>query len=533
MTVLRLRDYQEQCLAKVLERFREKPERLLAVLPTGAGKTVIFSALCERWRNEHSGGRWPTLVLVHRDELIHQTVEKLHMIAPALRVGVVKASRNETDADVIVGSVQTLARADRRAALPRVGLVIVDEAHHAVAESYQTIIRECGGWEGTPVLGVTATPSRGDSQGLGKVWQEIVFRRATEWMIAKGYLVDVRCLTVDVPGYDLSGVGLSGGDLAARGVENALQASNAADEVAKRYVEHASDRQGVIFTPGVPSAQWFAEAFRDNGITAEVIVGSTPTEERRAIYDRVRSGEVQVLSSAMVLTEGFDMPQLSCAVIARKTKSQGLFVQMAGRVLRPSRVTGKRDALILDVAGVAGKHKLATIADLTEKGVRPQPGETIGEAIIREAREQGELTEIKLKEISLFESSPVNWLKTRQGIRFVQTRMSTWFLLDNGDGTFRVGQCGANSTANGRYHHKSIDLEYGMSYVEQLVTDEDPSIAERDSAWRKGNRKPSEAQVEFAQRLGIATEGVNKRDLSDAISVALVSRMLDRGKRKS
>lgn len=527
MALLKLRDYQVTAIDAAWKSQDEEIGRYLVVLPTGAGKTVVFAHMCEQWVRTR---RSVVLILVHRDELIRQTVEKLHSVAPQLRVGVVQASRAEVrDVDVIVASVPTLARAHRRAELPPIGLVVVDEAHHAVAPSYRAVLDHVGA---VPVLGFTATPARGDAQGLGKVWERIVFTRSIEWMIAKGFLVDVRCLSVEVPGLDLSGVRSESGDLAAGGVADALRAANAGEKIAEAYVEHASDRQGAIFAPDVATARDFAESFKDKGIATEVVVGSTPIEERQLIYKRVRAGEVQVLSSAMVLTEGFDMPQLSCGVIARKTKSAPLFIQMVGRFLRPSHDTGKTDALILDVAGIAGKHRLASIADLTTDGVTPEPGESIGEAIIREAREAGRLDELKFKEISLFGASPVNWLRTRNGIRFVQTRNHTFFLLRNGDGTYRVGQCGASSTHGGFYHHDAITLEYGLSLVEQLAIDDDPSIASRDSAWRKGNRKPSPMQIEFATKLGIDPTELNKRDLSDAISVMLVSRLLDR-KRKS
>lgn len=517
--------YQREALDAVQKAWRDKLERPVVLLPTGLGKTVIFSHLSKERLAEDPTGR--VLILVHRDELVRQAVKKLHSVAPELKVGVVKAGENDVTADVIVASVQTLSRRHRMEQLEAIHTIIVDECHHAVADSYLDILTYFGAFDGIATVGFTATLARGDARGLGKVWSEIVYRKTVLWGIEHGYLVDVRAKTVVVEGLNLAGVATVAGDFSGSGLTQALDAANAAERVAEVYTEHAGDRQGIMFTPGVESSHRFAEAFCDAGIATAVIVGSTSTEEREEIFDAYRNREIQVISSAMVLTEGFDMPQAEVAVIARPTKSAPLFTQMVGRVLRTAH--GKKEALVLDVAGIAGKHRLASLADLSDKGspVAPREGESLGEALIRQATEMGEVGKLRLKEISLFQASPVNWLTTNKGIRFVQTRYSTFFLLRNGDGTFKVGQCGADSVRGGKYHHQSITLDYGMALIEQLVMDDDPMVGEKDRAWRKV-KKPSETQKEFAKRLGVWVEGMRKAACSDAISIALVSRLLDR-----
>jgi superfamily II DNA or RNA helicase len=525
---LRLRDYQQEAIDAVLAAWQRR-ERPAVVLPTGSGKTVVFAHLAGA-QARHGA----SLILVHRDELVRQTVEKVKSVNPGLSCGVVKASQNEVGAQVIVASVQTLSRENRLRALldstNLLGSVIVDEAHHAVAESYQSIMRAVGSFDGLPTVGFSATLARGDSKGLGGVWTNVAYSKSTEWMIQNGHLVDVKALSVHLPKLHLDEVKRAAGDLQSLSLSKAMMAANAPERVAEAYVEHAADRQGILFAPDVASAYEFAESLKDKGITAETVVGETSIEDRQLIYKRYREMDTQVITSAMVLTEGFDLPQASCAVIARPTQSAPLFIQMVGRVLRPSHATGKRDALVLDVAGVAGKLKLASLADLSEtKGVTPRQGETLSEAVARVRSDNGvELNPLRLHEVSLFQESPVQWLKTRKGINFVQTRYSTFFLLRKADGMFRIGQCGAHSTKGGRYLHDNVTLEYGMAFVEQLAVDEDPSIASKTSPWRKGNRKPSESQVAYARTLGINTEGMNKRELSDALSVHVASRLLDR-----
>lgn len=524
---LKLRDYQSECIDAVRASW-ERRERPAVVLPTGSGKTVIFAHLASA---ERANG--VPLILVHRDELVRQTVEKIESVSPGVRCGVIKAERNEIDSDVIVASVQTLSRASRLMLLTgsdtRIGSIIVDEAHHAVAESYQTIMRALGTFEGLPTVGFTATLARGDSKGLGDLWTNVAYSKSTEWMISKGHLVDVKALSVHIPSLNLGDVKRQGGDFQSQSLSKAMEAENAPERVAEAYAKHASDRQGILFAPDVASAYAFRDALQDKGFATETVVGETSTEDRQVIYQQYREHDVQIITSAMVLTEGFDLPQASCAVIARPTQSAPLFIQMVGRVLRPSHATGKRDALVLDVAGTAGRLKLATLADLSSTpDVTVREGETLGEAVARVRNATGEINELHLREVSLFEESPVQWLKTHKGINFVQTRMSTFFLLRKADGMFRIGQCGAHSIKGGRYLHDNVTLEYGMAFVEQLAIEEDDSIASRSSSWRKGNRKPSEAQLSYAKTLGIDTEGMNKRELSDALSVHVASRLLDR-----
>jgi superfamily II DNA or RNA helicase len=530
MESLRLRNYQDAACAAVEKAWSDGILRPAVVMATGLGKTAVIAALCHR---AATAGRKP-LVLVHRDELARQAVDKIRAFDRSLRVGVVKAAENEVDAQVVVGSVQTLARLSRREQLRDVGLVIVDEAHHAAARTYMEILEHYGCFRDVLALGVTATMNRADDRGLGDVWQDVVFKRDILFGIREGFLVDVRGTSVAIPDLDLGKVKKSRGDYQDGALGDALIEADAGSVVAEAYREHAADRQGALFAPTVAAAQTFADALNAAGIPTETVTGETPTEERQLIYKRTRHGDTQVLSSVGVLTEGFDMPQLSCAVLARPTQSHGLYVQMAGRVLRPH--PGKRDALLLDVVGASEGKSLRSIVDLTETGIRPQPGELLLEALEREETEGAARDasvrlqlDVSARELDLFTSSHAAWLQTAKGVWFIPTREHTYFLWPDGDdGTFKIGKCGVYSARGGEWLMGGLSLDLAMSWAEQYAEEEDPMVASRDASWRKKKARPSEAQVGHAVRLGINVKNLSKNELSNAISIHHASKILDR-----
>jgi len=472
MRTLSLRNYQQAAVDAVEKAWSEGILRPAIVMATGLGKSRTFTALAHR--EVDRGGK--VLILVHRDELAQQARSTVRAFDPELQVGLVKAEHREVDAQVVVGSVQTLARAKRREELRGVTLVIVDECHHAAARSYLEVLEHYGCFRDTRALGVTATMVRSDTRGLGDVWQDVVFKRDVLFGIREGFLVDVRGKAVEVEGLDLASVARTRGDYQDGALGDGMLASGAGEAIAQAYKEHAADRQGVLFAPTVASAEAFAQELTAAGIPAETVTGSTPLEDRALIYKRVRHGDTQVLSNCMVLTEGFDMPQLSCGVIARPTQSQGLYIQMAGRVLRTH--PGKKDALLLDVVGVTSRMGLRSIVDLTETGVQPGDGESLAEAIERDARERKDLETASLirlanlatREVDLFQQSHAAWLQTRKGVWFVPTREHTYFLWPDGeDGTYKIGKCGVYSASGGQWLMDGLPLDLAMSWAEQFA----------------------------------------------------------------
>jgi len=521
--------------------------RAAVVLPTGEGKTVVFAHPSFRGPLLARGGRM--LVLVHRDELATQAVAKLRGADPAASVGRVQATWDETDAQIIVASVQTLARTSRRERLRDVRLIVVDEAHHAVAPTYVQVLDHYGAFRGTPTAGFSATLARGADDGhLGDIWQEVVLRRDILDGIRCGSLVDIRGLEVQLKGLDLRSVRKAAGDYRDHDLSDALQAADAPEHVAQAYRELAGDRQGLAFWPDVASAQVGAEAMTEAGIPAEVIVGSTKIPEREAIYDRYKRGQIQVLSSCSVLTEGFDMPQASAVVVARPTQSSPLYVQMVGRALRPHRlpVPGygpKRDALLIDVVGASGRHQLATMADLSVTIKQVKEGQSLAEAAreqdLREAEQGWTEEEIHrtlagervVRDVDLFAQSTSVWLSTRVGTNFIPAGGWTIFIWPATSGLWDVGVIPTRGVpGQARPVAQGLTLDWAVqqaeAYARQVCAQTGIRLDTRGASWRRSGAAVPK-QLAYASSLGLHFEaGARKSDVSDAISIALATRAL-------
>lgn len=367
MSQFQLRDYQTQALDALEATWAEGINRPAVVLPTGAGKTVVFSALIARKLKELRAKGQRVLVLAHREELLEQAEAKIKATIPGVWTCILKGSRGQKKhefADVIVASVQTMARPKRREAVDRIGLVIVDECHRYAAKSYRDVLAHYGCMDdnGTQTVGFTATLTRMDG-GLPDVWQSVAYSRKIHAMIKDGYLVHPVARSIEVPGLNLASTRVTAGDLNSGDIASALEDSAAFGTIAETWCQEASDRPTIVFMPNVETCHKMVDAFRVYcDTTAEVISGETGTQDRKAAYARFNSGATQVLVSCMVLTEGFDAPQTSCVIIGRPTLNPGLYIQMVGRGLRLH--PGKTDCLVLDIAGASLKHNLAGVNDL-------------------------------------------------------------------------------------------------------------------------------------------------------------------------
>jgi ATP-dependent helicase IRC3 len=404
--MLTLRPYQAEAVDAILKAGRRGIRRPLLALPTGCGKTVIFAHLIAQ-----RDGR--SLVLVHRDELIQQAAEKLQLIAPGLEVGMVKAARDEVDAVCVLASVQTLSRGARLARLPRgFETVVVDEAHHAVAVTYRRILTAVGSFDpdGPLTVGVTATPMRGDQVGLDAVFQQIVYRRSIMEMMLAGYLADIRGVQVGLK-VDFRRLHTRAGDFVDGEIEDLLMEADAPEHLGRAYLEHARGRKALLFTPTVRMAGLMATVLSAQGIAAEMVCGDTPLDQRRAILQRLKTGETQVVCNCAVLTEGFDEPSVDCIVLMRPTKSPTLYTQMIGRGTRL--FPGKADCLVLDLAGATARHDLQTVASLAGLPLEAlKDGESLTEAAERQVAErvrfQGQLV---AKRVDLFRRRPLYWMR--------------------------------------------------------------------------------------------------------------------------
>jgi superfamily II DNA or RNA helicase len=379
-----LRDYQVEAL-KAIEREHASVRSTLLVLATGLGKTTVFAEWIRR-RLEQCGGR--AVVVAHREELISQAAARIRQQCPGLSVGIEMAeSRCSTLAPerVVVTSVQTASRPERLRTFDpsQVTSVVIDEAHHATARSYRAIIDHLSFAQ---VLGVTATPDRGDRVGLGSIFESCAYQLDMLAGIERGFLVPIRVSRIVADDVDLRRVRVRGGDLAADELDRLLSVESTLHQIASPLVREARDRQTIVFTPGVQTAHELARVlagYVGPGLVA-AIDGGTPREERAHLLARYKAGDLWCIVNCAVLTEGFDAPSTSCVVMARPTRSRALYAQCVGRGTRPA--PNKQDLLVLDFVGSSEDHTLCTPLDVL--GGEPLDDETAARA--RRRMEGGE-----------------------------------------------------------------------------------------------------------------------------------------------
>jgi superfamily II DNA or RNA helicase len=536
-----LRDYQREAVKAARDAWADGVQRPAIVLPTGSGKTVVFGdVIAEELREGYSSR---VLVLAHRDELIRQAVDKIKSVSPGLRVGIVKGTSDQVGAPVIVGSVQTMRHEARRARVRNVGLVVVDECHHATAASYRTVLEHYGCFTdgGTRALGFTATMSRGDGVGLGEVWQSVAYERDIRYMITRKFLVPPRGISVRVEDLDLSAVRRTGGDYNDGQLGEALAASMAPERIVDAYREHALDRPALLFVPTVDFAALMVERFEVAGVTARLVHGAQAIEERRAALADFTAGKVSVLVNCMVLTEGTDLPLASCVIIGRPTTHVGLYVQMVGRVLRTH--PGKTDAIVLDVVGASRRHMLAGLVDLIgERDSQEvgEDGEPVDPAELPELEDEPEGRPRRdrdwldgfliSEEIDLFHGQRARWQRTYGGHWFApygKEDIVTVIPSLSGSEAWDVLRVHLRKAGESDWIAREIpDLGYAMAHGESIVLQLPASLARREATWR---RKPaSDAQRSLLRRCGaVLPPGALSGEASDVLSIVYASDRLD------
>jgi len=345
--VITLRPYQSDAVERVREALRSGCRAPLLVAPTGAGKTVIFSFVAAGAASK--GKR--VLILCHRKELIRQASRKLY--DAGVEHGIIAPGFTPTRDLVQVASVQTLARRIAKAREP-FDLIVVDEAHHAVAGQWATV---AAAYPGALMLGVTATPERLDGRGLGIAaggcFDALVMGPTVAELVAGGFLTPTRIFApAEAP--DLSGVRIKGGDYDAHALSDAMAAPKLVGDAVDHYRRHAAGLPAILFSPSVAHAETMAEAFRAAGFRAVAASGQSAAADRDAAIAGLATGAVQVLCSCDLISEGLDVPAVGAVILLRPTKSLGLYLQQVGRGLRPA--PGKTHLLILDHAGNTLRH---------------------------------------------------------------------------------------------------------------------------------------------------------------------------------
>jgi DNA repair protein RadD len=342
-----LRPYQQVAVANVEAQAAAGYRRILLVAPTGAGKTHLASELI---RKALAKGR-RVLFVAHRRELIKQA--HLRLFETGIDAGVIAPEFTARPGEPVqVASIPTLYRralASSRLQLPAADIVFVDEAHHARAPTWQRLIES---YPNAVIIGLTATPCRQDGAGLGEIFEKLVETKQIPELIDQGFLVGTRVFAPSSP--DLEGIHIRRGDYVESELAKRVDLPKLIGDVVGHWLRHAERKRTVCFCVGVAHAVHLRDEFRRHDVAAEYIDGNTPIPERDAILSRLKAGAVEVVCNCNVLTEGWDLPQLGCVILARPSKSFGLYRQMTGRGLRP--FSDKTHLLVLDHAGLTLEH---------------------------------------------------------------------------------------------------------------------------------------------------------------------------------
>lgn len=367
---MELRPYQETARQKVQEEWEEGKKRTLLVLPTGTGKTIVFSKIIED--RVKKGER--VLVIAHRGELLEQASDKLYK-STGLKTATEKAKQTSLGSfyRVVVGSVQTLQREKRLNQFPPeyFDTIVIDEAHHAISDGYQRVLQH---FESANVLGVTATPDRGDMRNLGSYFESLAYEYSLPEAIKSGYLSPIKALTIPLK-LDLSNVKQQAGDFSTKDLGTALDPY--LEQIAEEMKKQCFNRKTVVFLPLVKTSQKFRDILNQHGFKAAEVNGESA--DRDQVLKDYEEGKYNVLCNSMLLTEGWDCPSVDCVIVLRPTKVRALYSQMVGRGTRLA--PGKKELLLLDFLWHTERHELCHPANLiaTDEKVAQKMTENIEE----------------------------------------------------------------------------------------------------------------------------------------------------------
>jgi ATP-dependent helicase IRC3 len=533
---IQLRPYQQEAL-DAINTFSDKGiNRQLVVLPTGAGKTVIFSHLPQT-KNDSL----PMLVLAHRAELLYQAKEKIGWSNPELDIQIEQADNVAGHCDVVVASVPTLGRAESERILkyPKdyFKSIVIDEAHHAAAPTYRRILDY---FNPSLLLGVTATPQRSDNTRLTDVFDEIVYYKTIQDLIEDGYLCSLVGYRIKTE-TDISGVATNEGDYVASQLEDAIDTPERNAHIVAAYHSLVPESKAIVFCAGVKHANNLASSFSATQVSTEVILGDTSAQDREHILARFKSGETKVLVNVGVLTEGFDEPSIQSIILARPTRSTLLYTQIVGRGTRL--YEEKPYCTILDFVDTTKGKKPIGLPSLL--GLPPE-FDLQGQDLIEVAKKYKELEdycpgeavrvldpndiELAYKRINLFMPPPPN--------EFVQ-QYSRYVWAEVAENDFHLGIDNNNSLriyvdalgrwlVEFRYRSQTKNETHILGYPEDMresfvradrwITNNfDSKLIESDAAWRSDG--PSDAQRKLLKRIGVpVTSDMTKGTASQIIS---------------
>lgn len=350
---MELRPYQAEAKAAVFEQWDKGALKTLLVLPTGCGKTIVFAKVAEDCVRHG----YRVLILAHRGELLEQAADK---IKKSTNLGCATEKAEQTCLGswfrITVGSVQSMQREKRLSQFSEdyFNVIIIDEAHHCISDGYQKVLQH---FPSAKVLGVTATPDRGDMRNLGEFFESLAYEYTLPKAIREGYLSPIKAMTIPLQ-LDLSGVSIQSGDFKAGDIATALDPY--LHQIADEMMKYCRDRKTVVFLPLVKTSQKFKEILNEKGFKAAEVNGES--KDRAEVLEAFDKGEYNVLCNSMMLTEGWDCPSVDCVIVLRPTKVRSLYSQMVGRGTRLCE--GKSHLLLLDFLWHTERHELCHPADL-------------------------------------------------------------------------------------------------------------------------------------------------------------------------
>ena len=352
---MELRPYQQQAKDAIFSEWENGIKKTLLVLPTGCGKTIVFAKVAE----ECVKGGNRVLILAHRGELLDQAADK---IGKSTGLGCATEKAEQTCLGswfrIVVGSVQSMMREKRLNQFPNdyFNTIIIDEAHHCISDSYQKVLRH---FPDAEVLGVTATPDRGDMQNLGTVFESLAYEYTLPKAIKEGYLSPIKAVTIPLK-IDMSAVGVQAGDFKSGDIATVLDPY--LESIAEEMEKYCSNKKTVVFLPLVKTSQKFRDILNNHGFKAAEVNGDS--KDRAEILEAFDKDQYNVLCNSMLLTEGWDCPSVDCIVVLRPTKVRSLYCQMVGRGTRLSPETNKDHLLLLDFLWHTERHELCHPASL-------------------------------------------------------------------------------------------------------------------------------------------------------------------------
>lgn len=532
------RPYQTELMEAVFADWQTH-NSLLAVAATGAGKTNMLWGITDRFMLENPGSR--VCVLAHRKELIEQPKARLEQFWPerAHQVGIVMGQFNEPHRQIVIGTVQTLGHKNGRrlrsvTRFGKIDLLIIDEAHHCSAASYQTVISTLKGLNPhLKILGVTATPERGDRKSLTETFEKESINIGVMRLIDEGHLCEPRVHGVKT-NVDLSGVNIvgSGGnrDYNQQQLVAAVETEDCFKLVVKTHLEKIGSRPTIAFVPSVAGAHKLAEMLQANGVAAVAADATTPKEERAAIIRDFRTGKHTVICNVALWTEGLDLPLLECCHLVRPTKSDALYLQMVGRVLRTNE--GKEFADIFDYQPLGARNLEMRMVKLGLKKKRPPlaPSGGGGGFAPRTLPKAGDTIEYVL--LDYFNRRKESWITCGSGWRIVGLGKGE----DNIDRSLAVAPEGTElwviwKREGERWYqarrYATDSFEMISQKAEELIGKHSvKGVVQKAAWWRRGT--PSPDQIVFGQRLGVYEDSMSKGQLSDAINQKLVMQAIQR-----